>query len=137
MVELLNGRIFGSPGASAVTAISFNPIEVPLRVDPQGAIRVGKTRILLDLVLHEFDSGATPEEIVDSYDGLDLADVYSLLGYCLRNRPAIDDYLRRREVESDELRRTIEASQSRRPNLRAMLLARQTTKSNGDGSARK
>lgn len=115
--------------------LSFAPIEVPLRIDPHGAIRVGGTRVLLDVVLHEFDSGATPEEIVDCYEGLDLADVYSVLGYCLRNRAAINDYLRRREVEADALCQTIEASQSSRPNLRARLVARQRSKRNGDGSA--
>jgi uncharacterized protein (DUF433 family) len=118
-----------------VTPLSFDPIEVPLRLDAQGAIRVGQTRVLLDVVLHEFDSGATPEEIVDCYEGLDLADVYAVLGYCLRNRPAINHYLQRREAEAEALRRTIEASQPSRPNRRAMLLARQRAKRNGDGLA--
>jgi uncharacterized protein (DUF433 family) len=31
---------------------------------------------LLEVVIHEFRNGATPEEIVASYDDLDLADVY-------------------------------------------------------------
>lgn len=117
-----------------VTPLSLDPIEIPLRLDAQGALRVGQTRVLLDVVLHEFDSGATPEEIVDCYEGLDLADVYSVLGYCLRNRPAINDYLRRREVEADTLRRMIETSQPPRPDRRAMLLARKA-KRNGDGCA--
>lgn len=117
-----------------MTSLSFDPIEVPLRLDQQGAVRLGQTRVLLDVVLHEFDSGATPEEIVDCYEGLDLADVYAVLGYCLRNRPAINDYLRRREAEAEALRRLIEASQPPRRNLRAMLLARQKAKSNGDTS---
>ena len=119
--------------SNLVTAISFDATDVPLRFDPHGAIRVGQTRILLDVVLHEFDSGATPEEIVDAYEGLELADVYSVLGYCLRNRAAIDEYLRQREAEADALRRTIEAGQPFRANLRARLLARQTAKRNGDG----
>ncbi|HEX5444282.1 MAG TPA: DUF433 domain-containing protein [Pirellulales bacterium] len=117
-----------------MTAISFDPLEVPLRLDPQGAIRVGQSRILLDVVLHEFGSGAMPEDIVGCYDGLDLADVYSVLGYCLRNGPAIDDYLRRRKVEADELRQTIEANQSARPNLRATLRARRMAQGNGAAS---
>lgn len=116
--------------------LSLDPVEIPLRLDQHGGLRVGQTRVLLDVVLHEFDSGATPEEIVDWYEGLELSDVYSVLGYCLRNRPAINDYLRRREDEADTLRRTIEASQPPRPNRRAMLLARQKAKRNGDGFAR-
>lgn len=116
-----------------MTVISFEPIEVPLRLDPHGAIRVGQTRVLLDVVLHEFDSGATPEEIVDCYEGLELADVYSILSYCLRNRPAINAYLQRREAEAQSLRRTIEGSQPSRSSLRARLRASQRAKSNGDG----
>jgi uncharacterized protein (DUF433 family) len=119
-----------------MTAISFEPIDVPLRLDAHGAIRVGRTRLLLDVVLHEFDSGATPEEIVDCYEGVDLADVYSVLTYCLRNRAIINDYLRRREAEAESLRRTIEAAQPARSSLRSRLLARQRPKGNGDGSAR-
>lgn len=114
-----------------MTPLSLDPIEIPLRLDGQGALRVGQTRVLLDVVLHEFDSGATPEEIVDSYEGLDLADVYSVLGYCLRNRPTVNDYLRRREAEADTLRHTIESSQPPRPDRRAILLARRKAKRNG------
>lgn len=79
-------------------------------------------------MVHEFDSGATPEEIVECYEGLDLADVYAVLGYCLRNRPAINEYLLQRKTEADALRQTIEASQPPRTNLRSMLLARQKSK---------
>lgn len=118
-----------------MTAISFDPIEVPLRLDERGAIRVGQTRILLDVVLNEFDSGATPEEIVDGFEGLDLADVYAVLGYCLRNRAAVNDYLRRREADAASLRLTIEANQPSLPNLRARLAARQKAKRNGNGDA--
>ncbi|HEX7379744.1 MAG TPA: DUF433 domain-containing protein [Pirellulales bacterium] len=117
-----------------MTAISFEPIEVPLRLDAYGAIRLGETRVLLDVVLHEFDSGATPEEIVECYEGLDLADVYSTLSYCLRNRAAVNDYLRRREAEAESLRHSIEAGQASRPELRARLLARRRARSNGDGA---
>lgn len=118
-----------------MTAISFDATEVPLRFAPNGGIRVGQTRILFDIVLHEFDSGATPEEIVDAYEGLELADVYSVLGYCLRNRAAINECLRQREAEAEALRHTIEAGQPFRANLRARLLARQTAKRNGGATA--
>jgi hypothetical protein len=56
------------------------PVGVPLSEDEHGSIRVGETRVLLDVVIHEFRNGATPEEIVASYDALELADAYLLLG---------------------------------------------------------
>jgi uncharacterized protein (DUF433 family) len=58
---------------------AFEPINVPLREDEYGAIRVGDTRLLVDLVIHAFRDGASAEGIVESYDGLNLADVYAII----------------------------------------------------------
>jgi hypothetical protein len=33
----------------------------PLRVDEGGAVRVGNTRISLDLIVEQFENGMTPE----------------------------------------------------------------------------
>jgi len=52
---------------------------VPLRTDDEGVVRIGKTRITLDVVISAFHQGATPEEIVYRYPTLDLADVYAVL----------------------------------------------------------
>jgi hypothetical protein len=38
----------------------------PLSLDESGAVRVGKTRVLLMLVIQEFQWGATPEDIVSA-----------------------------------------------------------------------
>lgn len=43
---------------------------VPLRTDADGAIRIGKTRVLLELVIHAYQWGETPEGIVESYASL-------------------------------------------------------------------
>ena len=45
----------------------------PLRIDEYGTIRVGKTRVTLDLVIDAFNNGASPQEIVEMYDALDLS----------------------------------------------------------------
>jgi len=55
--------------------IEIHTIPPPLRVEPSGAIRVGQTRVLLELVLRAFQNGATPEIIVQRYPSLRLADV--------------------------------------------------------------
>jgi uncharacterized protein (DUF433 family) len=115
--------------------VTFEPITVPVRMDERGAIRVGNTRVLLDLVIHEFQNGASPEGIVDSYDALSLPDVYAVLSYYLRNPTPIDEYLRRREEQAGAVRCKIEASQPPRPNLRAMLLARLKANENGNAPA--
>ena len=62
-----------------VTPVDFEPltVEVPLWEDPPGVFRVGKSRVLLELVLSAFKRGETPESIVRSYRTLQLADVYA------------------------------------------------------------
>jgi uncharacterized protein (DUF433 family) len=112
----------------SMATMTFEPIAVPLREDKHGAIRVGGTRVLLDLVIHAFRDGASPEGIVESYDALNLADVYAVITYYLRCPDPIDAYLRRREDEAKAIRAKIEASQPPRPNLRAMLMARARAK---------
>jgi uncharacterized protein (DUF433 family) len=118
-----------------MASLTFEPLLVPLREDEQGAIRVGDTRVLLDLVIHAFHNGASPEAIVESYDALSLPDVYAVLSYYLRHPHAIDDYLRRREEEAKAIRQKIEASQPPRPNLRAVLMARARVKGMTDAPA--
>ena len=51
---------------------------VPLHFDAVGVLRVGGTRMSLDSVLAAFHDGATPEEIVQQYDAVSLADVYAV-----------------------------------------------------------
>ena len=101
-----------------MSTVAFEPLAVPLREDDHGAIRVGNTRVLLDLVIQEFREGATPEEIVESYDALELADVYAVISYYLRHPDAIHAYLNRREQEAKAVREMIEASQPPRPTAR-------------------
>ena len=98
---------------------------VPLRVTLEGDVRLGATRVLLDVVVHAFDDGATPEAVVQRFPSLDLADVYAVLAYCLRHRKEVDDYLLRREQRAEEVRQRIEARQGDMSGIRTRLLARQ------------
>lgn len=77
---------------------------VPLATDADGIIRVGKTRVTLDTVLSAFLDGATAEEIIHQYPSLDLADVYSVIGYYLRRRAEVDAYLQRRREQAEKIR---------------------------------
>jgi uncharacterized protein (DUF433 family) len=104
------------------------PVAVPLFDDGQGGLRVTGTRVLLERIVHAFDDGATPEAIVQSYDTLQLADVYAVLTWYLRHKVEVEDYLRKRVVEAEAIRRTIEAKQPDRAELRARLLARRAQK---------
>src|ERR1700675_4896672 len=68
-----------------MTTVDFEPLSlaVPLREEPAGVFRVGKSRVLLELVIRAFQRGETPEGIVQSYDTLSLPDVYAVVGYYL------------------------------------------------------
>jgi hypothetical protein len=58
--------------------VHLQPITVPFREDEMGAMRVGKSHVLLKLVIHAFQAGTTPEAIVQSHHTLELADVYAV-----------------------------------------------------------
>lgn len=113
-----------------MTMVDFEPLSVmvPLREDPPGVFRVGKSRVLLELVIHAFQAGATPEAIVQSYDTLSLPDVYALASYYLTNPAPIDAYLRERDAAAAETRSRIESSQPPRAQLRELIMSRAKAK---------
>jgi uncharacterized protein (DUF433 family) len=92
---------------------------MPIRADEHGRLRVGDTRVLLDLVIYAYWRGATPETITQSYPSLSLEEVYLALGYYLRHRAELDAYLREQEAEAVQAEATHERSITRE-----MLLAR-------------
>jgi uncharacterized protein (DUF433 family) len=95
---------------------------VPLRVDDTGAIRVGQSRVTLDVLLHYWRLGMKAEEIARGLDTLTLADVHGALAYYLRHQAEIDEYLRQREEEAEALRQQIEAANAPRlESLKALL----------------
>src|SRR5271163_1879512 len=85
----------------------------PLRVDNGGAVRVGKSRVSLDLVVEQYENGMTPEDMVRAYDTLVLADVHAVVAYYLRHRDEVRAYLKQRAEEAEALRAKIEAERPR------------------------
>ncbi|MBI4483382.1 MAG: DUF433 domain-containing protein [Acidobacteria bacterium] len=81
----------------------------PLETDADGVVRVGKTRVTLDTVILAFSDGATAEEIAQQYPSLQLADIYSVIGYYLHHRAEVDAYLRQRAQQAEQVRNLNEA----------------------------
>jgi uncharacterized protein (DUF433 family) len=111
-------------------AIATDP--VPLEVDAEGVVRVGKTRVTLDTVVLAFLEGATAEEIGEEigeqYTSLQLQDIYSVIGYYLRHKAEVDAYLLERQRQAALIRQEIE--QRFDPvGIRERLLARQNKQS--------
>jgi uncharacterized protein (DUF433 family) len=103
-------------------AIQTKPI--PLQTDPDGTVRVTNTRIPLDTVVYAYRNGESAEEIVESFNALNLADVYAIISYYLDHQLEIDAYLQTRQTETEQLHDEIE-KQFPSHGLRARLLARQ------------
>lgn len=85
-------------------AIAVHAEKPPIREDESGAWRVGATRVLLELVVIAHERGDSPEAIVEQYPSLDLADVYGVIAYYLRNRGAVDAYIAERARIGEENR---------------------------------
>jgi uncharacterized protein (DUF433 family) len=104
----------------------------PLRVDDGGAVRVGKSRITLALVVEEYESGMTPEDMTRAYDTLALADVYAVIAYYLSHREAVREYMKCRDEKAQALRAKIEAEHPR--ISRDELLARRSAQEKADAA---
>jgi uncharacterized protein (DUF433 family) len=97
---------------------------VPLIVAEGGAIRVVGTRVNLDTIVYQFNTGASAETIVDRFPTLKLADVYAVIAYYLNNREQVETYIRGREKAAPTIRAEIEANQEDRQLVRERLLQR-------------
>ncbi len=94
----------------------------PFRIDEGGAVRVGRSRIALDLIVEQYENGMSAEDMARAYDTLPLVDAYAAITYYLRHRDEVRAYTKRRKEQAEALRAKIEAE---RPHLgREELLAR-------------
>ncbi len=103
--------------------LPVSPDPVPLSETEEGVLRVAGTRIPLDRIVRAFISGATPEQIVQDYDVLDIKDVYSVITWYLHHRDEVDSYLASAEQEAMKLKSDIE-QQFDPTDIRARLLKR-------------
>ena len=106
------------------TAIAADP--PPLTVDDTDTIRVGLSRLPLDVLLAaHVHWGWSADRIASEFAGLTLADTYAALAYYHRHPAEVDAYLARRRAEADAIRAGVEARQGP-PRTRRELLTRRT-----------
>ena len=89
------------------TPITMN---VPLRTEDSGYIRVGDTKVRLEQIVHAFLNGESAEGILDTYDVLKLADIYAVIAYYLEHRAEVDAYIKQVTDDEAEILRQIEAN---------------------------
>jgi uncharacterized protein (DUF433 family) len=106
-------------------SIAIHTDAPPLRQEATGAIRVGNSRVLLELVIRAYQDGATPEAIVQRYPTTTLADVHAVIAYYLRHRAEVEQYLAERERTAEAVRQRIESRQGDLAEVRRRILAGQ------------
>lgn len=95
----------------------------------EGVWRVATTRVSVDSIIYAFWRGATPEQIVQDYEALTLAQVYGVVHYYLTHRTAVDTYLKTQERLDKGLRRELGAEHSQfLTDLRRRMHARRRTR---------
>ncbi|HXG13461.1 MAG TPA: DUF433 domain-containing protein [Gemmataceae bacterium] len=104
--------------------LDLAPRLVPLIRSEDGVYRVIGSGLPLERIVEHYKAGATPEEIVESFDILGLSDVYTLIGYYLAHREEVEAYLREQDEGAEAVRREIEAAQPPRPGFKEELLRR-------------
>ena len=101
-------------------------LDVPLRTDEQGGIRIGNTRIQLESLVWLIRRGETVEQMMQGYPTLTAADIHAVVAWCLANRDEVDAYMARREREANELQQNIEQALGSNEDLKAKLRERMT-----------
>lgn len=98
--------------------------KIPIETDKDGVIRVGNTRVTLETLVSAFNGGSTAEEIVYQFPVLNLADVYAIITYYLRNRDTVEKYLNDRMQLAEQIKRRNQENRNM-SDIRKRLLARQ------------
>lgn len=96
---------------------------IELTKTTDGTIRIGKTRVSLESVVHHFSVGATAEEIWQKFPSLTLAEVYGVIAYFLNNKDVVAKYVLEQEQDSDQIQSEIE-SKIQTKELRERILER-------------
>ena len=81
---------------------------VPLTRSADGVFRVTGSRVTLDSIVHQFKSGATPEQIQEDFPSVTLSDIYSVIAFYLQQTRAVEDYLSEQAQTAKEVRREVE-----------------------------
>ncbi len=98
--------------------------KIPIETDKDGVIRVGNTRVTLETLVSAFNRGSTAEEIAYQFPVLNIADVYAVITYYLRNRDTVEKYLNNRMLLAEQVKRRNQENKNMN-DIRERLLARQ------------
>ena len=78
-------------------------LPTPFAADEHGVVRIGPSRVTLEQIVSAFDTGASAEEIVETYPTLDLGDVYATIAFIIKNRAEVDAYMAQSAAENERI----------------------------------
>lgn len=97
---------------------------LPLSVDADGIIRIGGTRVTLDTLVSLYEEGYPAEWLAEAFPSLTLADIHAVVGYFLRHRNELEEYLKRNRKLAERNRQELESKHPSLRSLKSRLLAR-------------
>ena len=110
-------------------------LSIPLTTDADGVIRVGSTRVTLDVIVARHQQGDTPEAIHEGFPTVALTDIYAVIAYYLAHSDEIDAYLQRRDAEATRIRQEVEAGYSPETKARMVHFRALLTKKQGEDAS--
>ena len=81
--------------------------EQPLLYEDNGSVRVSGSRVLLEIVITQYQQGNSPEQIQESFPTATLEGVYSAIAYYLRHKDEVEAYMVARERKAEEIEEKI------------------------------
>jgi uncharacterized protein (DUF433 family) len=96
-------------------------VDVPLRTDQDGVIRIGNSCVTLLTVVQRHRVGDTPEEIHEGFSTVPLADIYAVIAYYLAHQAEVDAYLHQILKTAEAQRQQHEANDPKASAFKAKL----------------
>ena len=94
-----------------MSSIQFNfPDTVPLVQWDDGSIRVQGTRLLLAMIVTQFQQGYTPDKINDSFPSASVPQIKAVIDWYLDNQAEADAYLDEYYAKGERLRLEIQST---------------------------
>ena len=91
--------------------------DVPLMLTEDGTIRITGSSVPLESIVFQYEQGASPEQIQESFTPLRLADIYAVISYYLNHHEQVNEYLLGQETKAKALRDDIESDPAYRSKL--------------------
>jgi uncharacterized protein (DUF433 family) len=82
---------------------------VPLHETSDGNIRVIGSRITLHTLIGRFQVGDSVEEIHEGFPSVTIAEINAIIGWYLKHRAEVDEYIREVDEEGEKLLQKIES----------------------------